>query len=421
MCPPRQGPQTGGARLQEDFREAFAGRLQADRLRCGKDEQPDAAGDSPAFEDFRRRPEIVHPSVCAGADDGLVDPDVSDFSGRRRIRRRMRKGDKRRDLRRVPAVFAFVRGVRVAAEYGKGLPGPFPEIVQGDLVGLDDPAFCPGFDRHVAHREAAVHGETADGLAGEFHGPVEGAVDADPPDDVENEILRRHHPLHRAVEDELDRSRDTEPDLAQGHGGGDVRDAHARRESAQRPIGAGMGIASDDGCTRPDQSLLGKNGVTDSAATLFEPVRDPIAGDERTEVFELGRGLQRGAGDEVVGGDQYPVPVEDTGDLHFFEFTESGRAADVVADDGIDPCIHNIARHRLVQPGGLRQDFFGNRCSQRDPTPPYFNMFSICRLVRRCDASNSKPRVTFPMRTTGDSSSRAVPARSSSSPFSSLS
>ena len=60
-------------------------------------------------------------------------------------------------------------------------------LVDGDHAGAR-----AGLDRHVAHRHAAFHRQRADRLAGEFDRMSGAAGGADPADDRQHDVLRRH-------------------------------------------------------------------------------------------------------------------------------------------------------------------------------------------------------------------------------------
>ncbi len=81
------------------------------------------------------------------------------------------------------------------------------DVGASGLVEGDDAALAARLDRHVADREAVVHAEALDRVPGELHRLIERAVDADHPDDVQDEVLAAHPGQELAGDLELDRSR----------------------------------------------------------------------------------------------------------------------------------------------------------------------------------------------------------------------
>src|SRR3989442_1259075 len=76
--------------------------------------------------------------------------------------------------------------------------------------------------------------------------------------------------------DELHRRGHLQPRLAEGEHAGQVGRAHAGREGADCPVGAGMTVAADDEVARPHQPLLGQHDVGDPLAPLVVDVGDSL-------------------------------------------------------------------------------------------------------------------------------------------------
>ena len=139
-----------------------------------------------------------------------------------------------------------------------------PQVIVSCLVGSDHSAAGAAFNRHVADRQPAFHRKLSDALAGVFNGVANRAVDANPADDAEDDVLSGHSRRERAVDPDLHRLRFF---LDEGLGGHDVLDlgsADTHREGAKRAVGGGVAVAANDDLTGLRVALLGPDDVDDA-------------------------------------------------------------------------------------------------------------------------------------------------------------
>ena len=121
------------------------------------------------------------------------------------------------------------------------------EIRERRLVGRDHPRARARLDRHVADRQPALHREPLDRRAGVLDHVADAAVDAEPADRGEHEVLRGHAGGQLAVE--ADRAASAACRCWQRLRREHVLDlgrADAERERAERAVRRGVRVAAHD-------------------------------------------------------------------------------------------------------------------------------------------------------------------------------
>ena len=137
------------------------------------------------------------------------------------------------------------------------------EVGEGGGVGCDHAGAGTGLDAHVADGHAAFHGEGADGGASIFHHVSRGARRPDLANDVQDDILRGYACGERAFDVDAEGFGLV---LRQGLGGHDVLDltgADTEGQRAECAVGAGVGVAADDGHAGLGEAELGADDVDD--------------------------------------------------------------------------------------------------------------------------------------------------------------
>ncbi len=261
---------------------------------------------------------------------------------------------------------ARVLGVGVAGEDLAGRAraaafGPGLQVLRRLLVEADDAVLAAGLDGHVAHREALVDGQRVDGLAGELHGLVEGAVDADQADGVQHQVLAGDPRLRAARVDELDALGHAQPDAAPGHGGGEVGAAHAGAEGGHGAVGAGVAVGADDDVARRHHAHVGQEHVLDAHAPHLEVVDDLVLAGELAHLLGLARRLDVLVRREVVGHQGDAGRVEDLREPGLLELVDRQRGGDVVGQREVDLRLDDVAGMHLVAPRGASEDLLGDR------------------------------------------------------------
>ncbi len=144
------------------------------------------------------------------------------------------------------------------------------EVSERGLVGCDQAGAGAGFDGHVAHRHAAGHVQGAYARAGVFNGVAGGPAGADPADDGQDQILGgdagAEHALHL---DQHGLRRFLQECLRRQHVF-HFRRADAEGERAERAMGGGVAVATDDGQARQGNSLLRTNHMHDALTGIAD-------------------------------------------------------------------------------------------------------------------------------------------------------
>ena len=305
-----------GARLLEDHVESLVLGLQPDPHRARYDEQPRVLGDLPAPDDLGGQPEVLDPAVGAGADEDGVDLDVAHRGAglERHVLQRLLGGDavaarprSRRGSGRsapsgtpwpglvpqvtngvmVPASRTISSSYSASASVKQRLPvgdGGVPvlalgrlraalDVVEGRLVGCDQPGPGAPLDAHVADRHPALHRELLDGRAAVLDDVALSAAGAGVRDQREHEVLGGDAVGEAAVDGDRHRLR---PGLGQRLGREhvlDLRRADAERDRAERAVGAGVAVAADDRHPGLGESELRTDDVDDALVEVAERVQ----------------------------------------------------------------------------------------------------------------------------------------------------
>ena len=104
---------------------------------------------------------------------------------------------------------------------------------------------------------------------------------------MEDDILCGHAFGELAFDVELHGLRDLEPRFTRRIRDTGVGGAHARRERAERTVGAGVGVRPDDQVARDDDALLGQQRMLHAHAPDLPVVGDPLLGDELAHLLGL--------------------------------------------------------------------------------------------------------------------------------------
>ena len=111
------------------------------------------------------------------------------------------------------------------------------------------------------------------------------AIDADPADDGEHDVLGRHTGRKPAVDDDLERLRLALQQALRGQHVADFGGADAKGEGAECAVRAGMAVAADDGLAGLRGALFGPDDVHDAAARVLQP--DQVHAELGAVHFEL--------------------------------------------------------------------------------------------------------------------------------------
>ncbi len=193
-------------------------------------------------------------------------------------------------------------GERAVPVLAPGGVGPAFEIREHRLVGRDQPGARAALDAHVADRQPALDAHALEHRAAVFDdmpGPARGA---DPPDDVEDQILGRDPGAERTLDPNLHRLRWREQQRLRRQHMLDLAGADPECERADPAMRGGMAVAADNGRAGQREALLGADDVDDA---LLGGGRLDVA-DPEFRSIALERGELRGA---LRIGDRQHRPV----------------------------------------------------------------------------------------------------------------
>ena len=131
------------------------------------------------------------------------------------------------------------------------------EIFFDFFVGGDDSVLATGFNGHVAEGHPLFHAAILDGLSGELHGSIGGAVYADVSDYLEDHIFGHYTLVELAVEDESHCGRYAQPELAGTHDECGLGVADSGGELSHSAVSAGVGVGAEQDLTGYGVALLG--------------------------------------------------------------------------------------------------------------------------------------------------------------------
>ena len=252
--------------------------------------------------------------------------------------------------------FAGIDGVWIGLEGLAGAVHPAVDVLHGLFIHGENPVLAAGLDGHVGDSEAVVHGQRGHPLPGELQGLIQGAVHADPTDQVEDDVLAADHGLEFSLQHHLDGSGDLEPQQAGNHGGSHIRRADAGGEGPQRPIGTGVGVGAHDDLSGGAQALLRQEGVLHAHLAHIEEIGDLMLMGKIPGLEAQFRGFDVLAGRIVVQNDGDLVPVKDPGEAGLFKLGDGHRCGDVVAQHHVHLGLDQLTHLHGIQPGVLGQD-----------------------------------------------------------------
>ena len=237
---------------------------------------------------------------------------------------------------------------------------PLVDVGQGDVVHLEDAVFRSGFNGHVGHAEAVVHGQALQAGAGELHGFVQSAVHPNHADDVQDHVLAGHPALQLAGQVELNGAGYLEPGLAGSHAGGHIGGTHPGGEGTHGAVGAGVAVGADDAVAGGHNALFREQCMLNAHLPHVEVVVDVVLPGKGAHLLALLSGLNVLVGGEVVHHQGDFAFVEDVVEARLFKFVDGHRGGDVVSQHHVQVGTDELAGNNGVQTGVGGQDFLGH-------------------------------------------------------------
>ncbi len=189
--------------------------------------------------------------------------------------------DHRLDRGGVDVDRAVELSARIALEFGPARERQVPvppgggaratlQVLVGDGVGRDHAGARAGFDGHVAHRHALLHGERAYGRAAVFDYMARATGDTDLADDGEDQVLGGDSRRQSAFDIDGEGLRLALQEALRGEHMAHLGAADAEGEGAEGAVRARVAVAADDGHTGPARAELRTDDVHDAAPRIFE-------------------------------------------------------------------------------------------------------------------------------------------------------
>ncbi|OPY89946.1 MAG: hypothetical protein A4E73_02751 [Syntrophaceae bacterium PtaU1.Bin231] len=354
-----------GVRLEEDIEKPLVHRRLVDERRRRDDDEPDVRRGLLSLQDLCGHPQVLDAPVGAGPDDHLVDLHLSRLADPPRIGGKGREGHLRFDLRDVDIDDLGVPRVRIGLVKDEFPLRPLLDVDPRDFVGREDAALPPRLDGHVGHGQAVGHGQFRDGAPRELQGLVQGAVNADPPDEIQDQVLSGNPFLELSVIDDLHALRHPQPDLAGHHRGGEIRAPHARGKSPQRAVGAGMAVRPDHEIPGQDNALFGQQRMLHAGVAAFVVMLEALFAGEIPYGFGLHGRADVLVGREMIRHQDHFAAVEDLLSSGLPELADGDRRRDVIAQRDVHPRIDDHSRSNFPVLRVVAQDLFGDGHTHR--------------------------------------------------------
>ena len=273
----------------------------------------------------------------------------------------MGKGYLGLDLTYIDLQDRGVGGVGIGIIKSKFPFRPVLDVIPGDLIGDEDAVFGPRLNYHIRNGEAVGHGQITHRFSGELHRPVGGAIHADLPDHMEDQIFPGHPGVALTAKNDLHRLRDFKPQLACQHDRGQVGAAHPRCEGSQGAVGAGVAVGADHKVSGDDNSLLGQKDMAHPDLSTFVVMAQLMLPGKIPENLAVLGGRDILVRREVIGNDHHPVAVKDLVPPGFLEFRDGDGGRDIVPHGNIDLRVDQHPGLNLFESRMLRQNLFRNR------------------------------------------------------------
>src|SRR5690606_27574250 len=166
---------------------------------------------------------------------------------------------------------------------------------EGGLVGCDQSPPGTHLDAQVAEGHPLLHVEVADRLAGILHEVAGGSARGELPDHVEGHILGTYALSELSLEVDPHGFGPRLQDALRGEYHLHFAGADAEGDGAERPVGGGVAVATDDGHPRLCKAIL-----------RSDHVNDPVLGVAQAVVGEPELPGVPGEGVDLVTGDLVP-------------------------------------------------------------------------------------------------------------------
>ena len=155
--------------LDKDLSQAFLDALKIDLLSRRDHDRAHAVCDMAAFQDRGCDTHVLDAAIGARTDHSLLNLDMAKLINGLGIFRQMRAGNGRAQSGQIDLVSLLIFGIRVCLEYRYISVYAALDISHCLVINRENAILGAGLDRHITDREAVIHREFCNTVAGEFH------------------------------------------------------------------------------------------------------------------------------------------------------------------------------------------------------------------------------------------------------------
>ena len=145
-------------------------------------------------------------------------------------------------------------------------------VPEGRLVRVHIPHARGAFNRHIAHGHALFHRHPIEDVAAVFIGVPGAAFDAEPLNDVQNDVFRVHAGPERSVHGNAAHLQRLDGEALRCQHVAHLRGADAEGDGAERAVRRGVAVAARDGDAGLREPELGSNDVHDALVDAVEAI-----------------------------------------------------------------------------------------------------------------------------------------------------
>ena len=310
--------------------------------------------------------QIFEPTVGTRADHNLIDFPTRQFGGGHDIFGQMRHGNDGNEFRQIDLDGGRILRIGIGIDGIVRLQRSTFDILLGHVVERKQPRFRARFDRHVGNGQTIGHRQLSNAVAGKFERLIKSTVDADFPDQSQNNVLAANVFGFDAAQFDVDGFRDFEPSLAGSEPDGKIGGADAGRKGIDGAVSASVRIGADDEHARSDNAELRQNDVFNAHASRFVVMFDVMFfGEIAQTLCEIG-GFNVFSGLKVIRNERNLIWIEN-GQPDLFKFFERGGTGDIVRHNEIELTDNQLTRLNVVETGVLRYDFFAHVHNENSP------------------------------------------------------
>ena len=251
--------------------------------------------------------------------------------------------------------------VGVSLEHLEFAVCPALYVLERNVVDLENAVLCACFDSHVCHAEAVVHRKVLQTVAGELHGLVQSAVNADHSDDVQYNVLAGNPLAKLAGQVELDSGGNLEPRLAGSHSGSHISGAYTGGKRAESAVCTCVAVRADHAVGGYYKSFFREERMLDPHVSYVVVVHDVVFICKAAALLALLCRLDVFVRGEVIHYKGDLRAVKNAVEAVLLKFVDSDRAGDIVAEHHVQLSPYELPFNNTVKPCMLCEDLLCHR------------------------------------------------------------